>query len=82
MLSFAEALTDERGDPRAVSKIELDILGGQFRWTIWSDAKRLFTVTSKADQVPGCLRSTQVLLETHLNLPPQTEGEYFDGTPR
>lgn len=82
MASIEKALTDDVGNPIPVTRIELEVLGKQFRWTLWNESKRLFSVTCPPDQVPGCLRSTQVLLETHLNQPPQTQGDYFDGTPR
>lgn len=80
--ALTAALTDAAGQPLPVTKIELEVLGTQFRWTLWSESKRLYSVTAKPDQVPGCLRTTQVLLESNLNLPPQTTGERFDGTPR
>jgi hypothetical protein len=56
------ALSDEHGNPRPIEKIELEPLGPQVRWSVWSGGKRLQTLTARSEDLGGLMQATQILL--------------------
>jgi hypothetical protein len=68
---LAAALVDETGNPRTVARIEVDMLGPrQFRWTLWSGDRRLFSMPGSVEDVEGMLACTRALIGMMLGLQP------------
>lgn len=59
-------LYDADGEPVDVTRIETEILGRQFRWTIWSGTRRLFTLTGGPADVAEMLYCTELLTRANL----------------
>ena len=60
---LTQAVTDEHGELRPITRIDFEPLGAQIRWTIWQDATRLHSLTGAASDLPGILTATKMLLE-------------------
>ncbi|MGO8751427.1 MAG: hypothetical protein ACLQNE_36230 [Thermoguttaceae bacterium] len=59
-------LYDGKGNPVPVTKIETDVIGHQFRWTLWAGARRLITIPGRIEDVDEMLRCNQILLQALL----------------
>jgi hypothetical protein len=58
------AITDPAGDLRPITRIDFEVLdGGQVRWTIWQDQRRLYTASGHATDVTGFLAASRMILE-------------------
>ena len=64
------ALTDEQGELLPIQRIDFEIIGGQIRWTIWSDldtpgvlGRRLQSITTRIGEIDGLLEASKLLLE-------------------
>ena len=66
--ALVQAMTDAAGELRPISRLEIELVGRQIRWTIWEGDKRLHTVTDRFDaEAADCfLEITQQLLAMRL----------------
>ena len=62
------ALFGEDGEtPAKITRIEMEILeSGNCRWTLWSDARRLFSIMAKPADVPVMMRATKDIVATEM----------------
>ena len=52
-------LYDGKGNPVPVTKIETDVIGHQFRWTLWAGARRLITFWAASRTWTRCSAATR-----------------------
>ena len=52
--------------PARITRIEIEILDSQCRWTLWSEARRLFSRIARANDLPAMLRDTGKILQTEM----------------
>lgn len=60
---MTEALTDERGELLPLDRIDFERIGRQIRWSVWSDGRRLQSITTRIDDVAGLMEASKLLLE-------------------
>jgi hypothetical protein len=54
--------------PAKVTRIEIELLdNAQFRWTLWSDARRLFSLAGRSGDQSAMLAATAKIVDTELN---------------
>ena len=51
--------------PVAVTRIEMEIVGGKCRWNLWSHARRIYSAVAAPDQMGPMLEATELLLQAN-----------------
>ena len=60
---MTEALTDDRGELVPIERIDFERIGRQIRWSVWSDGRRLQSITTRIGELAGLLEASKLLLE-------------------
>lgn len=63
MSTLEKALFDDAGNPRQISRIEIEPLeSGSCRWNLFSDGHRIYSAVAPRSQVPAMLEATAVIV--------------------
>lgn len=67
---LATALLGSDGHtPSKITRVEIEVLDtGRFRWTLWSGARRLHSITGGDSDRPAMLEATGKIVQTELAL--------------
>jgi hypothetical protein len=62
------AMTDDSGRLRPFTRIELEPIAGQVRWTIWDGDRRIYMVTGGQEDLPGFLEASGMFMQLRAGL--------------
>lgn len=63
MSTLENALFDDVGNPRQISKVEIELLdSGSCRWNLFSDGNRIYSAVAPKSQIPAMLEATSLIV--------------------